>query len=70
MKRIHYAWIQQILSFDSAEERAEYIEKQTRIAARKYQPNIQVIEQWFELNEKRYYLIIRKPYNHSPIPDI
>lgn len=68
MKRIHYAWIQQILSFDSAEERAAYIDLQEQKAARKKQ-TVQVLKQWFEMNEKRYYLIIRKPYNYNTMPE-
>lgn len=69
LKRIHYAWIEQILSFNTAEERAEYIEIQARKADRKNQPEIRLKDQWFSLNDKRYYLRIRKPYNNNPIPD-
>ena len=45
MKMIHYAWIEQILSFDSDEERNAYIEEQTVKAKRKNQPDIHVLRQ-------------------------
>lgn len=67
MKKLHYAWIEQIHSFDTAEERDEYIREQTALAERKQQAPIQVKEQWFDLNEKRYFLRIRKPYNNNPM---
>lgn len=67
MKRIHYAWIEQILSFDTAEERKEYVQKQTDNAKRKYQPDIKVMDFWVDPADKRYYVRIRKPYNHNPM---
>jgi predicted flap endonuclease-1-like 5' DNA nuclease len=35
LKKLHFAWIEQVLSFDSDRERAEYIEKQKALAERK-----------------------------------
>ena len=67
MKCIHYAWIEQILSFDTNEERNAYIQEQTEKAKRKNQPDIQVMEKWFSMNDKRYFVRIRKPYNHNPM---
>jgi len=67
MKRIHYAWIEQILSFDTNEERNAYIQEQTEKAKRKNQPDIQVMEKWFSMNDNRYFVRIRKPYNHNPM---
>lgn len=67
MKRIHTAWIEQHLSFDSEQERTEYIEKQIQTAARKYQPDIQIVSVSLG-GDKRYYLQIRKPYNHCTMP--
>ncbi len=67
MKRIHYAWIEQILSFDSAEERTAYVQVQKEKAARKNQPEIQVMDYWVNPADKRFMLQIRKPYNHNPM---
>lgn len=68
MKRIHYAWIEQILSFDSENERAAYIDIQEKKAARKNQPEIQIMDSWRCADDKRFYLRIRKPYNNSSMP--
>ena len=62
MKKLHFAWIEQIHSFDTAEERAAYIEKQTALAQRKRQAPVQVIGEWV-MDDGRFALRIRKPYN-------
>ena len=62
MKKLHFAWIEQIHSFDTAEERARYVEQQTALAERKRQAPIQVIAEWM-MDDGRSALRIRKPYN-------
>lgn len=62
MKKLHFAWIEQIHSFDTAEERAAYIEKQTALAQRNRQAPVQVIAEWV-MDDGRFALRIRKPYN-------
>lgn len=62
MKKLHYAWIEQIHSFDTPEERGAYIEKQTALAQRKRQASVQVISEWM-MEDGRFALRIRKPYN-------
>jgi len=65
MKRIHYAWIEQILSFDTENERNAYIQNQTAKAERKNQPEVKIMDYWQRTDDKRFYLRIRKPYNHN-----
>lgn len=63
MKKLHFAWIEQIHSFDTAEERARYVEQQTALAQRKRQAPVQVIAEWLMDDDGRFALRIRKPYN-------
>ena len=65
MKKLHFAWIEQVLSFDSDPERAEYIEKQKALAERKKQAPVQVVSLGNE--GERFTLRIRKPYNSNPM---
>lgn len=63
MKKLHFAWIEQLLSFDSDSERAEYIEKQKALAERKKQAPVQVVS--LGNDDGRFTLRIRKPYNSN-----
>jgi len=65
MKKLHFAWIEQVLSFDSDRERAEYIEKQKALAEHKKQAPVQVIS--LGCDSERFTLRIRKPYNSNPM---
>lgn len=62
MKKLLFAWIEQVHSFDSALERARYIEEQQELAQRKRQAQVQVIAEWL-MDDGRFALRIRKPYN-------
>lgn len=66
MKKLLYAWIEQVFSFDSSEEQAEYIEKQTALAKLKKQAAPSVIQKGIG-EDGRYTLRIHKPYNTNPM---
>lgn len=68
MKKLHFAWIEQLLSFDSDSERAEYIEKQKALAEHKKQAPVQVISLGYDGG--RFTLRIRKPYNSNPMMEV
>ncbi len=68
MKKLHYAWIEQVLSFDSEVERAEYIEKQKALSERKKQAPVHVVSLGYD--GERATLRIRKPYNSNPMLNI
>lgn len=65
MKKLHYAWIEQVLSFDSDEERSAYIEKQKALAERKKQAPVYIVALGYD--GERSTLRIRKPYNSNPM---
>lgn len=63
MKKLLYAWIEQVLSFDTKEELEAYITKQKCLTKRRQQAQIMVISQ--EAVEGKHILRIRKPYNQN-----
>ena len=54
MKKILYAWIEQVIQFDSAEERSEFISR-TR--------GVKVVELYEE--DGKYNLHVKRPYNNN-----
>lgn len=67
MKKLHFAWIEQVFTFDSEDERSAYIENQRALAERKKQAPIKVVKTFYSDSENRYGLQIRKPYNSNPM---
>ncbi len=65
MKKVHYAWIEQVLSFDSDFEREVYLDRQRKLSDHRKQAMIHVIALGYD--GERYTLRIRKPYNSSPM---
>jgi len=62
MKKIEYAWIQQILSFDSPEEREAWLLRRNDKLSRK-NLEVNVMKEWTE--NGRAWMIIRLPYNNN-----
>ena len=56
MKKILYAWIEQIIQFDSEDERQDFIRKTK---------GVKVVES-FEQDDK-YNLHVKRPYNNNKI---
>jgi len=54
MKKILFAWIEQIIQFDSAEERQDFINKTK---------GIKVVESFEE--DGKYNLHVKRPYNNN-----
>ena len=65
MRKLRYAWIEQMIAFDSDSERAEYIEKQKALAELKKQAPIHVVSMGYD--GSYFTLHIRKPYNSNPM---
>lgn len=64
MKKIEYAWIEQILSFASEEEKQDWLDKRNGKLDRKHQ-SVYVINEW--MKEDRLFIRIRLPYNQNPM---
>lgn len=68
MKKLLFAWIEQVFSFDSQDERESYIENQRAQAERKGQEDIRIVGLW-QADDGRFVLRLRKPYNNNKMID-
>lgn len=66
MKKVESAFIFQVLSFDSDEERKTYLERLMQKAEARKQPKPVVIWEYVDENS-RFCARIAKPYNNSPM---
>lgn len=64
MKKIEYAWIEQILSFADSLEKQNWLDKRNDDLKRKH-TEVMVIDEWVDHEVDRLFIRIRLPYNSN-----
>lgn len=63
LMRTEYAWIEQILSFASEDDKKKWLEKRNQKLDRRMFEPVVIIKEWKE--KDRYFIRIRVPYNNA-----
>ena len=66
MKKIEFAWIEQILSFESSLEKQAWLDKRNDDLKRKH-CSLLIVDEWTDHEADRLFIRIRLPYNNSEI---
>ena len=66
MKKIEYAWIEQIVSFHDSVEKQKYIDSKNDSLNRKH-CSLLIVDEWTDHEADRLFIRIRLPYNNSEI---
>ena len=66
MKKIEYAWIEQIVSFADSLEKQNWLDKRNDNLKRKH-CEVMIMDEWTDHEADRLFIRIRLPYNSNEI---
>ena len=64
MKKIEYAWIEQIVSFADSLEKQNWLDKRNDDLKRKH-CEVMIMDEWTDHEADRLFIRIRLPYNNN-----
>ena len=64
MKKIEYAWIEQIISFADSLEKQNWLDKRNDNLKRKH-CEVMIMDEWTDHEADRLFIRIRLPYNNN-----